>query len=204
MNRYWAMLAVFFAVLIWSAVNPYDYGVWVLEVLPGVAALILFGLTYRKFRFTDLAYVIILVHCLILFVGGHYTYARVPLFDWIKEVFETGRNSYDKVGHIFQGFTPVLVAREFLIRKKILGKGVWNSVTVVSFALAFSAVYEIIEWWVAVSSVEAGQEFLGTQGYIWDTQADMFYALVGALLMILCSGLHNKEINKIESPLQNN
>ena len=201
MNRYWAMLVVFFAVLIWSAVNPYDYGVWVMEVLPGVVALFLFGLTYRKFRFTDLAYVIILVHCLILFVGGHYTYARVPLFDWIKEVFETGRNSYDKVGHIFQGFTPVLVAREFLIRKKILGKGVWNSVAVVSFALAFSAMYEIIEWWVAVLSVEAGQEFLGTQGYIWDTQADMFYALVGALLMILFSGLHNKEIDKMESPL---
>ncbi|MDD4492401.1 MAG: DUF2238 domain-containing protein [Bacteroidales bacterium] len=201
MNRYWAMLVVFFAVLIWSAVNPYDYGVWVMEVLPGVAALFLFGLTYRKFRFTDMAYVIILAHCLILFVGGHYTYARVPLFDWIKEVFDTGRNSYDKVGHIFQGFTPVLVAREFLIRKKILGKGVWNSVAVVSFALAFSAVYEIIEWWVAVLSVEAGQEFLGTQGYIWDTQADMFYALVGALLMILISGLHNKEIDKMDSPL---
>ena len=141
MNRYWAMLVVFFAVLIWSAVNPYDYGVWVMEVLPGVVALFLFGLTYRKFRFTDMVYVIILAHCLILFVGGHYTYARVPLFDWIKEVFETGRNSYDKVGHIFQGFTPVLVAREFLIRKKILGKGVWNSVAVVSFALAFSAMY---------------------------------------------------------------
>jgi len=198
MNRYWAMLVVFFFVLIWSAVNPYDYGVWVLEVVPGIAALIIFGLTYRKFRFTDMTYVIILAHCLILFVGGHYTYARVPLFDWVKEVFDTGRNSYDKIGHLFQGFTPVLVAREFLIRKKILGKGVWNSVAVVSFALAFSAVYEIIEWWVAVLSVEAGQEFLGTQGYIWDTQADMFYALAGALLMILCAGLHNKEIDKIE------
>ena len=198
MNRYWAMLVVFFFVLIWSAVNPYVYGVWVLEVVPGIAALIIFGLTYRKFRFTDMTYVIILAHCLILFVGGHYTYARVPLFDWVKEVFDTGRNSYDKIGHLFQGFTPVLVAREFLIRKKILGKGVWNSVAVVSFALAFSAVYEIIEWWVAVLSVEAGQEFLGTQGYIWDTQADMFYALAGALLMILCAGLHNKEIDKIE------
>lgn len=195
------MLIVFFAVLIWSAINPYDYGVWAMEVGPGVVALFLFGLTYRKFRFTDMAYVIIVVHCLILFVGGHYTYARVPLFDLIKEVFDTGRNSYDKLGHLLQGITPVLVAREFLIRKRILARGVWNSVAVVSFALAFSAFYEIIEWWVALVSIEEGQEFLGTQGYIWDTQADMFYALVGALLMILFSGLHNKEIDKLEKRL---
>lgn len=201
MNRYWIMLIVFFAVLIWSAINPYDYGVWAMEVGPGVVALFLFGLTYRKFRFTDMAYVIIVVHCLILFVGGHYTYARVPLFDLIKEVFDTGRNSYDKLGHLLQGITPVLVAREFLIRKRILARGVWNSVAVVSFALAFSAFYEIIEWWVALVSIEEGQEFLGTQGYIWDTQADMFYALVGALLMILFSGLHNKEIDKLEKRL---
>lgn len=201
MNRYWIMLIVFFAVLIWSAINPYDFDVWIMEVVPGVIALFLFGLTYRKFRFTDFAYFIIVAHCLILFVGGHYTYARVPLFDWIKELFDTGRNSYDKLGHLLQGITPVLVAREFLIRKKILGKGVWNSVAVVSFALAFSALYEIIEWWVAELGTEAGQEFLGTQGYIWDTQADMFYALVGALLMILFSRLHNREIDKIEKRL---
>ncbi|EKD30965.1 MAG: hypothetical protein ACD_77C00438G0002 [uncultured bacterium] len=201
MNRYWIMLVVFFAVFIWSAINPFDFGVWVMEVVPGVVALFLFGLTYRKFRFTDMAYVIIVVHCLILFVGGHYTYARVPLFDWIKEVFDTGRNSYDKLGHLLQGITPVLVAREFLIRKNILARGVWNSVAVVSFALAFSAFYEIIEWGVALVSIEEGQEFLGTQGYIWDTQADMFYALVGALLMILFSGLHNKEIDKLEKRL---
>lgn len=201
MNRYWIMLVVFFAVLIWSAINPFDFGVWVMEVVPGVIALFLFGLTYRKFRFTDMAYVIIVVHCLILFVGGHYTYARVPFFDWIREVLDTGRNSYDKLGHLLQGITPVLVAREFLIRKRILARGAWNSVAVVSFALAFSALYEIIEWWVAELGTEAGQEFLGTQGYIWDTQADMFYALVGALLMILFSGLHNKEIDKIEKRL---
>src|SRR5665647_985879 len=138
MNRYWTMLIVFFAVLIWSVINPFDYEVWAMEVGPGVAALFLFGLTYRKFRFTDFVYFVILLHCLILFVGGHYTYARVPLFDWVKDTFDTGRNSYDKLGHLFQGFTPVLVAREFLIRKKILGRGAWNSVAVVSFALAFS------------------------------------------------------------------
>lgn len=201
MNRYWIMLVVFFAVLIWSAINPFDFGVWVMEVVPGVIALFLFGLTYRKFRFTDMAYVIIGVHCLILFVGGHYTYARVPFFDWIREVLDTGRNSYDKLGHLLQGITPVLVAREFLIRKRILARGAWNSLAVVSFALAFSALYEIIEWWVAELGTEAGQEFLGTQGYIWDTQADMFYALVGALLMILFSGLHNKEIDKLEKRL---
>ena len=200
MNRYRFMLVIFFAVLIWSGINPHDYGVWFLEVVPGVIALLLFGLTYKKLRFTDMAYIVILVHCLILFVGGHYTNARVPLFDYVREFFDTGRNSYDKIGHLAQGFTPVLVAREFLIRKKIMANGPWSSVAAVSFAMAFSAFYEIIEWFVAISTTTVGDDFLGTQGYIWDTQADMFWALIGGLVMVfIFKGMHDKAIGKIES-----
>ena len=159
-----------------------------------------FGLTYKKLRFTDMAYIVIFLHCLILFFGGHYTYARVPLFDYIKEIFETGRNSYDKIGHFAQGFTPVLVAREFLIRRRIMAKGPWSSVAAVSFALAFSAIYEIIEWLVALTTNTVADDFLGTQGYVWDTQADMFWALIGGLTMILLFGsFHDKSIDRIEN-----
>lgn len=194
------MLIIFFAVLLWSGINPHDYRVWALEVVPGVIALLVFGLTYKKMRFTDIVYFVIFVHCLILFVGGHYTYAKVPLFDYIKEMFETGRNSYDKIGHFAQGFTPVLVAREFLIRRKIMTNGTWSSVAAVSFALAFSAVYEIIEWLVALTTHTVADDFLGTQGYVWDTQADMFWALIGGLTMVIIfKGIHDKAIEKIET-----
>lgn len=200
MNRYWFMIIIYFAVLIWSGINPHDYRVWALEVVPGIIALLLFGLTYKKMRFTDMAYLVIFLHCLILFVGGHYTYAKVPLFDYIKEIFDTGRNSYDKIGHFAQGFTPVLVAREFLIRRKIMTKGPWSSVAAVSFALAFSAIYEIIEWLVALTTNTVADDFLGTQGYVWDTQADMFWALIGGLTMILLFGsFHDKSIDRIEN-----
>jgi len=172
------MLLVFFGVLLWSGIGPYDYFTWFAEVIPGVLALALFGLTYKKLRFTDFAYFVIFLHCLLLFVGGHYTYARVPLFTDIAEILGTGRNSYDKVGHLFQGFTPVLVAREFLIRKNILGKGFWNSL----FALATST---------------GAADFLGTQGYVWDTQADMFWALIGGVVMLLFfTKIHDKSISK--------
>ena len=203
MTKYIWMIAIFFVVLIWSAINPYDYSTWILEVVPGVIALLVFTLTYKSLRFTDMTYYFILIHCLILFVGGHYTYAKVPLFNTISEWLDTGRNSYDKVGHLFQGFTPVLVAREFLIRKKILEKGVWNSIAVLSFAIAFSAIYEIIEWFVSVLSTSEATDFLGTQGYIWDTQADMFWALIGGLTMlILFRSYHDKIIEKAEAASQ--
>lgn len=185
MNRYHWMLTIFFIVLIWSGINPHDRLTWFLEVIPGVMALALFGLTYKTLRFSDFTYTVILLHCLILFVGGHYTYARVPLFYDISELLGIGRNSYDKVGHLFQGFTPVLVAREFLIRKKIIGKNIWNSITALSFAMAFSAIYELIEWFVALAANNEAEDFLGTQGYVWDTQADMFWALIGGSSMLL-------------------
>ena len=197
MNRYYLMLLVFFGVLLWSGIGPYDYFTWFAEVIPGVLALALFGLTYKKLRFTDFAYFVIFLHCLLLFVGGHYTYARVPLFTDIAEILGTGRNSYDKVGHLFQGFTPVLVAREFLIRRNILGKGFWNSIFALSFALAFSAIYELIEWAVALATSTGAADFLGTQGYVWDTQADMFWALIGGVVMLLFfTKIHDKSISK--------
>ena len=203
MTKYIWMIAIFFVVLIWSAINPHDYFTWIAEVLPGVIALLVFTLTYKKLKFTDFAYYVILIHCLILFVGGHYTYAKVPLFNTISEWLDTGRNSYDKLGHFFQGFTPVLVAREFLIRKEILSKGVWNSVAVLSFAMAFSAIYEIIEWFTAIIFAAESNDFLGTQGYKWDTQADMFWALIGGLTMlILFRSYHDKIIEKAEAASQ--
>lgn len=200
MNRYYWMLIVFFAVLVWSGINPYDRFTWFLEVVPGVIALLVFGLSYKKLQFTTFTYSIILLHCLILFVGGHYTYARVPLFHEIADWLGTGRNSYDKIGHLFQGFTPVLVAREFLIKKKILGRGIWNSIATLSFAMAFSALYEIIEWLVAIVTETGAEDFLGTQGYEWDTQADMLWALIGGLVMILVfTKMHNRAIKNMET-----
>lgn len=194
------MLIIFFVVLIWSGINPYDYPTWAAEVVPGVIALLLFGLTYKKLRFTDFAYYVIFVHCLILFIGGHYTYAKVPLFDALGEWMGSGRNSYDKVGHLFQGFTPVLVAREFLIRKGILRDGVWNSLFAISFAMAFSAIYELIEWFAAIITKTGAEDFLGTQGYEWDTQADMLWALIGGMLMLsVFRRIHNRAIRKLET-----
>ncbi|MDD2491011.1 MAG: DUF2238 domain-containing protein [Bacteroidales bacterium] len=201
MNRYHWMLIIFFIVLIWSAINPYDYFTWFAEVIPGIIILLIFGLTYKKHRFTDFTYYILFAHCLLLFVGGHYTYAKVPLFTTLGELLDTGRNSYDKIGHLFQGFTPVLVVREFLIRKRILKDGIWNSIFAISVALAFSAFYEIIEWFAAISTSTGAEDFLGTQGYEWDTQADMFWALIGGLAMLLIfRKYHNRLINRVDVP----
>jgi putative membrane protein len=129
--------------------------------------------TKNKFPLTDITYILILVHCCILFVGGHYTYAEVPLFDWIKEYFGQDRNNYDKVGHIAQGFVPAIIIREVFVRKQIVKKGMWLSVIVVFFCLGISAMYELLEWLVAELSGEGADAFLGTQGYAWDTQSDM-------------------------------
>ena len=193
------MLAIFLAVLIWSGINPHSYPTWILEVLPGVIALMLFGLTYKKLRFSNFTYCVILIHCIILFIGGHYTYAKVPLFNTIGELLGSGRNSYDKIGHLLQGFTPVLVVREFLIRREILKKGIWNSIYAISFAMAFSAIYELIEWLAAIISETGADDFLGTQGYEWDTQADMFWALIGGLIMLIFfRKYHDKLIEREE------
>ncbi len=188
-------MSIFLAVLIWSGINPKDYLTWSLEVLPAVLGAVLLASTYRSFRLTSLLYVLILLHCIVLIVGGHYTYAEVPLFDGL---FGAQRNNYDKLGHFFQGFVPALIAREILIRKCVVNSKWWLNLFVVSIALAFSAFYELIEWWVALLSGEGADAFLGTQGYIWDTQSDMAMALIGAICaLILLSKYHDKQITDI-------
>lgn len=193
-------LLTYFTILIWSAIEPADHFTWFLEVVPALIGLAIIILTYKRFKLTRLAYILILVHCIILMVGGHYTYAMVPLFDWIKEYFSLERNNYDKVGHFAQGFVPAIVAREILIRKDIVNGRKWLSFLVVCFCLAFSAFYELVEWWVAISTGESAEAFLGTQGYVWDTQSDMALALLGAVCALtLLSKIHDKQISKIST-----
>jgi len=192
------LLSIYFLVLIWSAINPHDYFTWVLEVFPALIGLGILLATKNKFPLTDITYILILVHCCILFVGGHYTYAEVPLFDWIKEYFGQDRNNYDKVGHIAQGFVPAIIIREIFVRKQIVKKGMWLSVIVVFFCLGISAMYELLEWLVAELSGEGADAFLGTQGYAWDTQSDMLCAMIGAISsLVLFSKLQEKQINKL-------
>ena len=192
-------LGIYFIVLIWSAINPKDQFTWFLEVAPAVIGLILMALSYKKFPLTPLLYTLILIHMVILMVGGHYTYAEVPLFDTIKELFDQSRNNYDKVGHLAQGFIPAILAREILLRKEIVnGSKIWLNYIILSIILAFSAFYELIEWWVALGTGEDAEAFLGTQGYVWDTQSDMGWALMGGVLaLILLSRWHDGQLKKL-------
>jgi putative membrane protein len=192
-------LFTYFAVFIWSASNPKDLFTWFLEVFPAIIALIVLGFTYNKFRFTPLVYTLILIHCIILMVGGHYTYAQVPLFDFVKEFFNQDRNNYDKLGHFAQGFIPAMIAREIIIRKNIIPIEAWRNFFIVCFCLAFSAFYELIEWWVAILANNSADDFLGTQGYIWDTQSDIFWALTGSIMaLILLRAYHSKQLLNIK------
>lgn len=186
----WAF--IFGSVLIWSGIDPKDQLTWFLEVSPGIVGGLLLLVTYRRFPLTPLLYTLILAHCVILFVGGHYTYAEVPLFDGL---FGSERNNYDKLGHFFQGLVPALIAREILVRRNVV-RGGWLVLFVVSIALAFSAFYEMIEWWVALLSDDAADAFLGAQGYVWDTQSDMFMALIGAICgVVFLSRWHDVELS---------
>jgi putative membrane protein len=193
-------VAVFVLVLTWSGINPKDFQTWVLEVAPAVIAFVLLGSTYRKFRFTPLVYTLILIHCIILMVGGHYTYAEVPLFDGL---FGMDRNNYDKLGHLAQGFIPAMVAREILIRNKVVRPDIsqrnsWRNLFIVSFCLGFSAFYELIEWWVAELAAGGAEAFLGTQGYVWDTQSDMGFALLGAIIALASlAHFHDRQLSTI-------
>ena len=197
MRNLW--LTIFFATLAWSAIHPKDNVTWLLEVMPALLGFVVLLATRRKFPLTSLAYVLILFHCVILMVGGHYTYAEVPLFDWIRDWFGQERNNYDKVGHFVQGFVPAIIAREILVRNAIVAGRGWLAFIVVCICLAISACYELIEWWVAIWSGASAEAFLGTQGYLWDTQSDMLYALIGAIAaLLLLSGLHDRQISQIE------
>ncbi len=195
----WSLL--FFIVFIWSAINPKDYPTWILEVTPAVIGFILLVFTRKSFPLTTLCYSLILLHCWILFVGGHYTYAEVPLFDTIKEVFNQSRNNFDKAGHIAQGFVPAIICREIIIRLKIINSKFFTHFFTLCFCLALSALYELLEWWVALLSEDAAEAFLGTQGYVWDTQSDMAWALFGAgCALVFLSKVHNKQIDQLEAP----
>lgn len=197
MKNLWIL--IFFSVFIWSAIEPKDYFTWFLEVLPAIIGIVILGYTYKRFPLTPLTYTLILLHSVILMVGGHYTYAEVPLFDTIKDIFELQRNNYDKVGHFVQGFVPAIIAKEIFIRKAVINGRNWMNFLVVSFCLGFSAFYELIEWWVAIVSGTSAEAFLGTQGYIWDTQSDMGWALFGAIsALVLLSKTLEKQIKKLE------
>ncbi len=202
MNKTIVWLTLFFGVLIWSAIEPKDSFTWFLEVLPALIALPILFFTRKRFPLTTLAYSLILIHAIILMVGGHYTYAEVPLFDWIANITGGERNNYDKVGHFAQGFIPALLARELVIRLGVINHRAWCNFFVCCFALAFSAFYELIEWWVAVLVGDDAESFLGTQGYVWDTQSDMAMALLGAMTSIIVLGkLHDRLLVKLNNQL---
>lgn len=193
------LFIIFCIVLIWSAVNPKDMFTWFLEVMPAVIGVGIIILTYSKFKFTDFVYVLILIHTTILMIGGHYTYAEMPLFNWIKDIFGLSRNYYDRLGHFAQGFIPAFIARELLIRKSVLKRGKMLNFLVICVCLAISAFYELLEWGVAEATGSAADAFLGTQGDVWDTQWDMFFALIGACVSVsVFSNIHDKYIRKLE------
>ncbi|GAB4341305.1 MAG: DUF2238 domain-containing protein [Desulfobulbaceae bacterium] len=179
---------IFTSVFLWSAVNPRDYLTWALEVAPALIGALVLLATRAAFPLTPLTAILILAHCIILMVGGHYTYAEVPLFDRLGEVFGWQRNNYDKLGHFAQGFVPALIARELLVRLRVVRTPAWRTFFIICFCLALSAFYELIEWWVALASGEEADAFLGTQGYVWDTQSDMAWALSGAIIGLASMG----------------
>ncbi|MFA6283492.1 MAG: DUF2238 domain-containing protein [Desulfurivibrionaceae bacterium] len=190
--------AIYLAALVWSAIEPKDSYTWFLEVLPALIGAGVLAFTRRRFPLTPLLYALILIHCLILMQGGHYTYAEEPFFNWLKEVFGWPRNNYDKVGHLAQGFIPAMAAREIMLRKAVVNGRGWLFFLVVCVCLALSAFYELLEWWVAVLSGTSADAFLATQGYIWDTQSDMGFALLGAIAALLLLGkVHDRQLVKL-------
>jgi putative membrane protein len=195
-----AWLLVFAVIFIWSAIEPRDYFTWVLEVAPAVIGLVVLVVTFNSFRLTTLTYSLILAHCVLLMVGAHYTYAEVPLFEQLKPIFGFERNNYDKLGHFVQGFVPAIIAREVLIRKQVVDSAAWRNFFIVNFCLAFSAFYEVIEWLVAILAGGSSEAFLGTQGFVWDTQTDMALALVGSIIsLLILSRLHDAQLRKLTS-----
>ena len=194
------LLALGVVLLVLSRIHAKDGYTWILEVAPAIVAAVVLVATYRRFPLTPLAYRLILLHACILMVGGHYTYAEVPLGFWVQRAFGLARNHYDRLGHFAQGFVPAIVAREILLRRTPLKRGGWTFFLVTCVCLAISAFYEFVEWWTAVASGEAATAFLGTQGDPWDTQWDMFFALVGAITAQLALGrMHDRQIASLVS-----
>jgi putative membrane protein len=187
------------AALVWSGVHPYERGTWILEVFPVLLGAPILIATHSRFPLSALLYRLLFVHALILIIGGHYTYARVPIGFWVQDAFDLSRNHYDRVGHFAQGFVPAILAREILLRRTPLKRGGWLFFLVVSICLAFSALYELFEWWAAVLGGDSAESFLGTQGDVWDTQWDMFLALAGALsAQLLLERTHDRSLEGLD------
>jgi putative membrane protein len=198
LNR--ALLAIFLAVLAWSLIRPHDYFTWFLESFPALIGIVIVIALRHRFPLTPLLLVLLTIHAAILMIGGHYTYAEVPIGFWVRDLLHASRNDYDRVGHFAQGFVPAIVAREILIRRNVVrGRG-WLYFIVVAICLAISATYELLEWRVSIATGSKGDAFLGTQGDVWDTQEDMATALAGALIAPLLLGrLHDRQIAAIDS-----
>ncbi|TRX32792.1 DUF2238 domain-containing protein [Flavobacterium sp. ZT3R18] len=198
MKYIYALLLIFTLTLLWTITNPKEVFTCFLEIIPAIVGVLILVLTFKKFRFTNFTYTLILIHCIILFIGGHYTYAEVPVFDYIKDVFHQSRNNYDKVGHFAQGFIPAMITRELFIRKKVIANQSFFNFIIVSVCLAISAAYEWIEWGVSITTGNGGDAFLGTQGYVWDTQSDMLFATIAAITaLLLFSKTQDKQLIKI-------
>jgi putative membrane protein len=193
-----ALLVVGAVLLAISAYHPYAIGTWWMEVFPLFIAVPILVATYRRFPLTPLVYTLILIHASILMIGGHYTYARVPLGFWMERVFHFTRNHYDRIGHLAQGFVPAVIAREVLLRRTPLRRGGWLFYLVCSVCLAISACYEFVEWWAAVAGGSAATDFLGTQGDPWDTQWDMLMALIGSVLgQATLARVHDRQLARL-------
>ena len=195
-----ALLLLGAIALVISGIGPADRTTWWLEIFPILLAVPVLVYTRNRFPLTPLVYVLIFVHALILMLGGHYTYAKVPLGFWMQDWFGFARNHYDRIGHFAQGFVPAMVAREILLRRSPLTRGKWLFTIVTALCLAISACYEFVEWWAAVLGGSAADAFLGTQGDVWDTQWDMFMALIGAVTaQIVLSRLHDRQIERLKA-----
>ena len=193
------LLLLTIVALIISALQPYNWVIWFLEVFPILIGGPILIITYRRFKLTPLLYRLIFIHALILMLGAHYSYARVPPGFWFQELLNLSRNHYDRIGHLAQGFVPAILAREILIRRTPLGPGKWLSFLVVCVCQAFSSFYELIEWWVAIIGGQVTDAFLATQGDVWDTQWDMFFALLGAIAAVVTlSSVHDRALKQIQ------
>ena len=194
------LLAILLSILIWSVINPKDLFIWFLEVLPVLIGVMVLIYIYPKYKFSNFVYVLITIEAIILIVGGHYTYAEMPVFNWVRDTFGLSRNYYDRLGHFAQGFIPAIIAREVLIRNEVISKKKYLFFIVICVCLAISASYELIEFGVAKFTGNSAEAFLGTQGDIWDTQWDMLMALIGSITSLsLLSTYHDKKLNQLNS-----
>ncbi len=189
------------AVIVWSAIRPFDLLTWFLEVLPAIAGLAIILPTWRRFPLTPLLCTLIALHMILLAVGGHYTYARVPAGDWVRDWLGLSRNHYDRLGHFAQGLVPAIIARELFLRLGVVARRGWFNYLILSACLAVSALYELIEWTTALVLGESSDSFLGTQGDVWDTQTDMFVCLVGAVSsLVLLRAWHDQQLRALRPP----